>query len=487
MFKKLSNSNFIPNPSKTGKTIFLSYDFVHVMKNIRNNWFNLKNLDKTFVYPDFETGLIKYAKLSDVRKIYEAEKNSIIKKAYKLNFKTLFPNSFERQKVSLVDNLFHDTTIAALKDFGFNDTADFLQLIRNWWDIVNNTSVIKGIVRRNEFSKPISNEDDDYRVKFLEKFVVWINKWHDLDSNGHLTNDTYKAFVQSTSTLLDVIRYSFTNYDIEYFLPGKFTTEKLEKRFGNYRLLNGCNYNVSLDAVLNAEKKIRVKRIFKCNRSTFSLNDIKKNFSLEMNESCSFTFDEDTLNIDKFNEIFNSNYLIECSVDESASIYIAGYGSHSASRKLDCNICLSLVVEEKGSSVDSEYFDSLQRGGLSIPTIHVRIIFLHMCAIFEVILNDSSLESNFLRAVDQKYILSKLTFLSIQTEYAFEEFQNTCLCGKDYKKILFHLLSVFANIILNDYRKEKTNSNIESKKTDSPSDSSKHLPKKRKLQTLQIV
>ncbi|XP_045482104.1 uncharacterized protein LOC123686148 [Harmonia axyridis] len=206
MFKKLSNSNFIPNPSKTGKTIFLSYDFVHVMKNIRNNWFNLKNLDKTFVYPDFETGLIKYAKLSDVRKVYEAEKNSIIKKAYKLNFKTLFPNSFERQKVSLVDNLFHDTTIAALKDFGFNDTADFLQLIRNWWDIVNNTSVIKGIVRRNEFSKPISNEDDDYRVKFLEKFVVWINKWHDLDSNGHLTNDNYKAFVQSTATLLDVIR-----------------------------------------------------------------------------------------------------------------------------------------------------------------------------------------------------------------------------------------------------------------------------------------
>ncbi|XP_044766292.1 uncharacterized protein LOC123322410 [Coccinella septempunctata] len=356
MFKKLSNTNCIPNPLGNGKTIFLSYDFVHVMKNIRNNWFNLKNLDKTFVYPDFETGLIKYAKFSDLKKVYEAEKHSFIKKAYKLNFKTLFPNNFERQKVSLVDNLFHDSTIAALKDFGFNDTADFLQLIRNWWDVVNNTSVIKGVIRRNEFSKPISGIDD-YRVQYLEKFVSWINKWHDLDSNGHLTNDTHKAFFQCTSTLLDIVKYSFAVYNIEYFLPGKFTTEKLEKRFGNYRLLSGCNYNVSLDEVLNAEKKIRVKRIFKSTGSTFSLDDIKKKFFFENNDSSTFTFDEDTSNIDEFTDVLNSDYLIDCAVDESAKIYIAGYGSHSAFKKLNCSICLSLIVEEKGFLI---YADDLK-------------------------------------------------------------------------------------------------------------------------------
>jgi hypothetical protein len=33
---------------------FLTYDSVHVFKNIKNNWLNLKNYQKTFIYPDFD-------------------------------------------------------------------------------------------------------------------------------------------------------------------------------------------------------------------------------------------------------------------------------------------------------------------------------------------------------------------------------------------------------------------------------------------------
>ena len=64
---------------------------------------------------------------------------------------------------------------------------------------------------------------------------------------------------------------------MSYILPGKFTTEKLEKRFGKYRLLGGCNYNVSFDDILNAEKKNRLKHIFRSAADgNFSLAEIKK-------------------------------------------------------------------------------------------------------------------------------------------------------------------------------------------------------------------
>lgn len=64
----------------------------------------------------------------------------------------------------------------------------------------------------------------------MDKYV----EWHNLDLNGHLTNDTCKFFVQITCTLLDIVEYSFRMFDIEQYLPGEFTTEKLENRFGNY-------------------------------------------------------------------------------------------------------------------------------------------------------------------------------------------------------------------------------------------------------------
>jgi hypothetical protein len=42
-----------PNSGHEGEIIFMFYDAVHIFKNIRNNWFCLKNLLKTFQFPNF--------------------------------------------------------------------------------------------------------------------------------------------------------------------------------------------------------------------------------------------------------------------------------------------------------------------------------------------------------------------------------------------------------------------------------------------------
>jgi hypothetical protein len=57
-------------------------------------------------------------------------------------------------------------------------------------------------------------------------------------------------------------------FSISYLLPGKFTTDKLEKRFGKYRLMAGYKYNVSFDDIMNAGKKNRLKYILKKKEST---------------------------------------------------------------------------------------------------------------------------------------------------------------------------------------------------------------------------
>ena len=34
------------------RKLFLLFDFVHIIKSIRNNWLNLKDYDRTFTYPN---------------------------------------------------------------------------------------------------------------------------------------------------------------------------------------------------------------------------------------------------------------------------------------------------------------------------------------------------------------------------------------------------------------------------------------------------
>lgn len=370
MFNKITNNGtYFPNPINTNKKIFVTYDFVHLFKNIRNNWLNLKNLDLAFVFPDFDTSEVKIAKFKDLRDVYNSEKHQVVKKAFKLNYKSLYPTNLERQKVYLADNIFHHTTIATMKDLKYNSTAHFLEIIRNWWDIVNNTSTYKGIVKRNEFSKPITSDPNDFRVKFLRNFLIWLDKWHRLETNGHLTKDTYGALRHSSSVLLDLVDYCFKNFEITYILPGKFTTEKLEKRFGIYRLLCGCNYNVSYDDVINAEKKIRLKHIFKKSGSSFSFAEIQKKFENPCETQQVYSFDDSSIDVSKFIDVLNTDYLADSEVDESVKIYISGYASHTISRKLNCEFCKSVIVEDKGLSIGNEYFDNLQRGGLSVPTI----------------------------------------------------------------------------------------------------------------------
>lgn len=73
--------------------------------------------------------------------------------------------------------------------------------------------------------------------------------WHKDDrfKDHRLTKETYEALVQSTTVLLRVIEYMFSDVWDEkpkYFLTGKLQTDQLERRFSKYRWLSGSNFKV---------------------------------------------------------------------------------------------------------------------------------------------------------------------------------------------------------------------------------------------------
>ena len=105
MFMNLSGTNclvpHINNPINPDHKIYLLFDTVHLLKCIRNNWIN--DAEKTLTYPNFcDHDLIMHASFRNLFTIYHMEKESIPKEGFQLTWKSLFPNSIERQNIFLM-------------------------------------------------------------------------------------------------------------------------------------------------------------------------------------------------------------------------------------------------------------------------------------------------------------------------------------------------------------------------------------------------
>lgn len=258
------------NPLK----IFMQYDTVHVFKNIRNNWLNLKNQSKIFNIPFWE-GLDKpleitdsinerhdnniEATFSDLRTLYDKENGMLVRSAPHLKHASLYPDNFERQKVNLVVDVFNEITVAALSKSGYKGTAYFVKVILMWWWIVNIKRPITYILQNNPVKQPFK-EVNDIRFNFLDTFLNWLEKWKGIcivnPNLCCLTKDTHNALYHCTFVLKEIILYSISELKVNYILTAKFQTDNLESTFSKYRELAGGNYNITVTQVLEAEKKL---------------------------------------------------------------------------------------------------------------------------------------------------------------------------------------------------------------------------------------
>ena len=97
---------FDPKPGAPWVTkdrkLFLLYDYVHLMKCIRNNWLTEKCGDILF---ETESGSAMIARWSDLRDLFKAEESKLVK-MLKLNEIVVYPKPIERQRVLTWLNVF---------------------------------------------------------------------------------------------------------------------------------------------------------------------------------------------------------------------------------------------------------------------------------------------------------------------------------------------------------------------------------------------
>lgn len=268
--------------------------------------FIIPNIEETFsfindlMHSDEGSVVCEYtvseARFSDLRNLFHSEKNKLLQLAPKLVRKSIYPTSIERQNVSLALSVFDSTNVAALevlKSQGIeisDGTIQFLRLIIKWWKISNVQHPMKGKYTKDDDANPITGPNDS-KLLFLESLKTYVDIWHASDSHGKLTNETYIAFSHTLAAVVQLCKYIFNRYNWSYILTAKLQTDALEARFGAYRRLSGCTYNVSVEQILESERKLKVIGLLKL-RSTkhgeFTLND----FAAKVNSNIKDTTNE---------------------------------------------------------------------------------------------------------------------------------------------------------------------------------------------------
>lgn len=455
---------FIYNPVDPDKKIFLLFDSVHLLKSVRNNWLNLKNRTQSFTYPAWSDESTKKASFSDLKHLYKIEKKSLLKEAPRLSWKALYPHSLERQKVSLALQVFHETNIAALKIMGpsrcdfesWEGTADFLKIICRWWDIVNVHHPYAGRNLRKDEATPISTADDS-KLEWLLEMVEWLHKWREMNiKDGFISLDTYKALTHTLEGLVMLARYLLSSEGLEFILLGKFQTDNLEGRFGQYRQMSGGNTLVSVEEVLQSERKLRIKSLLEIH----SLS--KGNVSVK-----TFLTEFSSVDLSDFDDSFVANFPFEeMDIDilndsMSVLIYVSGYVAKKMTSHTECSLCCENVGDKNrplSVTVDQEiykYFDDLNRGGLIYPSPVLVGVFQIALAIMNVCLG--KLERDFLKLNNQKS-----TFIKVNREFwsdcTYSTDINTCCdnCNLSRENLYVIGLNCMANILLNNYTKSSS-------------------------------
>ena len=230
LFKMFSPNNKleikVPHPFDEHRILFLTFDFVHILKSIRNNWLNQKDFEKTFQYPNLENFAVDHCQyplkvhsacFQDVRLLYNSEGQSLAKLAPHLTMKACFPSVIERQNVKLVLKVVNELTLAALRILDDSrlpqyrkNTSDFICILLSLWKIFNINTPFKVIRLNDSLSIPLTLNDE--RFFFLTRVAFWLDAWEALPGKlGKLSKQTFTSLKHACIALPEITNHLVQN------------------------------------------------------------------------------------------------------------------------------------------------------------------------------------------------------------------------------------------------------------------------------------
>lgn len=201
---------------------------------------------------------------------------------------------------------------------------------------------ISGYRKNDDLCTPLAFKADgsnNCSLTFLEYAVAIFKQWKESGQSG-LTKETFTACIQSMEAMMALTSYLITKHDFQYILPGKFTSDPIEGRFGWYRQVNGGNFYMSILQLFQAEKKIRCLSLLRQN-ALHTLAGINTRSEAVLTEYATDESWEDTSWLKDW--AMQTNITEVSDEDASVTYYVAGYIGRCISRRRKCTACTNLA------------------------------------------------------------------------------------------------------------------------------------------------
>ena len=343
------SDHVISNPYCSEKTVYLQFDTVHILKNIRNNLLAAKCFDlPEFNFSSPSINLTISAGIVSWSSFHKNHEEDLRLSAPKINYPVLHPGN-KKQSVPLALAIFEETSATAFRLYlpEDNATPSFSALVHTWWLIVNSKEPYHPDIRGNAFIF------GDSKPEFLKAMNTWLTEWETSTRFG-LSKQTLSALRQTNNVISD-LSSDLLSEGYKLVLTGRMQTYCLERRFSHYRQMSGGRFLVSLNEVINSESIIKMKSLLQHELEISAL-------TTESNQE----YDEGILqeHILKLQSI-NYEHLVLSEKSLQVVAYISGYISHRLLKDASCSDCINLLQQDP---ILTEYLQNLDREGLTLPS-----------------------------------------------------------------------------------------------------------------------
>lgn len=343
------------SPACPSRPLYLLSDPTHLLKSVRNSWITEEHKEIAYVADGRGSRVAKWAALE---KLYDSQ-DKLFQQA-RLTRKAVRPSPVERQSMSTCLQVFSDSTVAALRRSRDDATARFIEYTLQFWKICSVRRM--GLnVRLNDRYRGVIEKSEPWQLKFLDEFATFAQAITSPKAKEHsqcLTRDTGTALRNTCLGLRAVTNHLFQR-GLTFAILGEFSTDPLERYFGDCRQRAGGNYFISVRHVVEKHRLDRARLLAKCDPDALleSSADAAGTSTVHECASCR-TFDHKLLAI--LPALVSD---IHRDVKETL-VYVAGYVAHK---------CFGDDDERCDDSRDEfrlhkQFFVQINRGGLTVPT-----------------------------------------------------------------------------------------------------------------------
>lgn len=320
---------------------------------------------------------------------------------------------------------------------GCKATTEFCKIINNAFDILNR----RKLYSKKPYNSAINNDNFEKYQLFTMEFQKYINDLKFEDGTNVIDSKRktgFKGIAMGLQSALDLFKLLISKNHMKFFITYKISQDHLETFFCAIRSKGGYNDNPTCRQFQAAYKRLLVHNsIMGSAYGNCSILDntyieaVSNNKTLNENEELNFNFnwltEKPLLHHDYFENVEHLNPCIE-----DVCVYIAGFVTMKAIKKIACTSCTSYLL---ATTQNSKLATVKDRGSLIKPSLDVQTV----CIVTEKVFR----EYNYAIMNKTKSKFFVLNKVKINLYSKFSIFNNmTCV---NYDNCLFDKIHQFDN------------------------------------------